>query len=125
MRFCFDILLWRKKSTRRFFLGDTAVVYWAESPDTRYPNAFATLINPAYLDEESEDTQKSRRGAEAKLGSIAPKVEKGQALDYQGLIEGLDKETRFFVLGIAPNALTNASRLTMRFFLTEPFGKLV
>jgi len=120
-----DYLLSEQNPNRPIYLGDAAVVYWAESPDTRYPNAFATLINPAYLDEESEDAQKSRREAEAKLGSIAPKVEKGQALDYQRLIEGLDKETRFFVLGIAPNAPTNASRLTIRFFLTEPFGKFI
>jgi CRISPR-associated protein Csd1 len=120
-----DYLLSEQNPNRPIYLGDTAVVYWAESSDKRYPNKFATLINPAYLDEEAEETQKVRRESEAELSSVAQKVEKGHALDYQGFLEGLDKETRFFVLGIAPNALANASRLTIRFFLTEPFGKFI
>jgi len=123
-----DYLLSEQNPNRPIYIGDAAVVYWADSPDKRYPSAFSSIINPAYLEEdeeESEDTKKGRRKAEKQMGDAAQKIEKGQALDIDGITEGLDKETRFYVLGIAPNALTNASRLTVRFFLAEPFGKFV
>jgi CRISPR-associated protein Csd1 len=122
-----DFLLSTQNPNRPIYLGDAAIVYWAESPDNRYPSAFATLINPAYLedDEETEDTQQSRRKAERKMGYVSKKIEKGKALDVKGITEGLDPETRFYVLGLAPNALANASRLTVRFFLMEPFGRFI
>jgi CRISPR-associated protein Csd1 len=122
-----DYLLSRQNPNRPIYLGDAAVVYWAESPDKRYPSVFAAILNPAYLeeDEEAEDKQQGRRKAEKKMGDVAQEIEKGKPLDIQGLTEGLDPATRFYVLGLAPNALENASRLTVRFFLTEPFGKIV
>jgi CRISPR-associated protein Csd1 len=122
-----DYLLSEQNPNRPIYLGDAAVVYWAESPDKRYPSAFATIINPAYLeeDEETDDKQQGRRKAERKMGYVAQEIEKGRALDVKGITEGLDPETRFYVLGLAPNALTNASRLTVRFFLMEPFGKFI
>ena len=39
-------------------------------------------------------------------------------MDVAALREGLDDSTRFYVLGLA----SNAARLAVRFFLTEPFG---
>ncbi|MBI5840450.1 MAG: type I-C CRISPR-associated protein Cas8c/Csd1 [Chloroflexi bacterium] len=122
-----DYLLSEQNPNRPIYIGDAAIIYWADSPDDRYPSAFSSIINPAYLEdeEEDEDAQKGRRKAEQQMSDVAQKIEKGQALDVKGVTEGLDKETRFYVLGLAPNALTNASRLTVRFFLAEPFGKFV
>ena len=55
------------------------------------------------------------------MGKIADKVRRVQALDVSRLREGLDDSTRFYVLGLAPNA----ARISVRFFLTEPFGKII
>lgn len=124
-----DYLLSAQNPNRPIYLGDAALIYWAKSPDKRYPSAFAAVINPSYLDEaeddEANDKQQGRRKAEKRMGEVAQGIEKGKPLDIQGITEGLDPATRFYVLGLAPNALENASRLTVRFFLTEPFGKIV
>lgn len=124
-----DYLLSSQNPNPPIYLGDAALIYWAESPDKRYPSAFAAIINPAYFDEaeddEAKDKQQGRRKAEKKMGEVAQEIEKGKPLDIRGITEGLDPTTRFYMLGLAPNALENASRLTVRFFLTEPFGKIV
>jgi len=97
------------------------VVYWAESENKRYAQTIAVLLNPEYMEETPEDDQRARKEAEAKMGDVAGKIQKGQALDIASLQKDLDPETHFYVLGLAPNA----ARLAVRFFLTEPFGKFV
>jgi CRISPR-associated protein Csd1 len=113
-----NYLLSNQNPNRKIYLGDTTVVYWAESEDKGYASAFAALINPEFLEGESAEGQSARKKAEKKMGETAEKVQKGQALDTAKLREGLDDSTRFYVLGLA----SNAARLAVRFYLTEPFG---
>lgn len=115
-----NYLLSRANPNKKFYLGDTTVVYWAESEKKGYASAFASLIEPEYI-EEQPDEQGERKEAEKRLKEAAGKVRHVQALDVAKLIEGLDKETRFYVLGLAPNA----ARIAVRFFLSDPFGKIV
>lgn len=116
-----NYLLSGQNPNRKLLLGDTTVVYWAESPDKRYSSAFAALINPAFVEDASEAQQSERAQAETLLRQTAEAVQKGRGLDIQAALEGLDEDTRFFVLGLAPNA----ARLAVRFFLTDPFVKFV
>jgi len=118
-----NYLLSNQNPNRKIYLGDTTVVYWAESENKRYASAFASLINPEFVEEQPSDSngQRGRKEAEAKMAEVAGKVQKGQPLDVDALRAGLDENTRFYVLGLAPNA----ARLAVRFFLTEPFGKFV
>ncbi|TCW62115.1 type I-C CRISPR-associated protein Cas8c/Csd1 [Treponema sp. J25] len=122
-----NYLLSRQNPNQPIFLGDTAVVYWADAPDKRYASAFYSFLNPEYQQEQEEgkteeahDKNKRKRAnnAEKMLGEVAKSVEQGRAIDLAKLREDLDDNTRFYVLGLAPNA----SRLAVRFFLTEPFG---
>jgi CRISPR-associated protein Csd1 len=113
-----NYLLSNQNPNRKIYLGDTTVVYWAESENKGYASAFAALINPEFLEGESVEDQSARKKAEKKMGETAEKVQKGQALDVAKLREGLDDSTRFYVLGLA----SNAARLAVRFYLTEPFG---
>jgi CRISPR-associated protein Csd1 len=113
-----NYLLSDQNPNRKIHLGDTTVVYWAESENKGYASAFAVLINPEFLEEDNDADQNARTLAEKKLGETAEKIEKAQPLDFARLREGLDDSTRFYVLGLAPNA----ARLAVRFFLTEPFG---
>jgi CRISPR-associated protein Csd1 len=113
-----NYLLSNQNPNRKIYLGDTTVVYWAESENKGYASAFAALINPEFLENESAEDQSARKQAEKKMGETAEKVQKGQALDVAKLREGLDDRTRFYVLGLA----SNAARLAVRFYLTEPFG---
>ncbi len=116
-----NYLLSPQNPNRKIYLGDTTVIYWAESENKGYANAFATLINPDFLENKPEGGEKARKETERELAVIAGKVKKGHAMDVTGLRDGLDPDARFFVLGLAPNA----ARLAVRFFLTEPFGRFV
>ena len=116
-----NYLLSSANPSKKFYLGDTTVVYWAESPQRRYASTFASLFDPEVLEEPRVDVQSGRRQAESRLGEAAQKVRRTQALDVSQLTAGLDESTRFYVLGLAPNA----ARLSVRFFLTDPFGKFV
>jgi len=116
-----NYLLSSQNPNQKINLNGTSVVYWAESEDKSIANAFAVLLNPEYFEEQAPPEQQGRKIAEEQLRKTAEKVYKVQALDPTPLLKGLDKETRFYVLGLAPNA----ARLAVRFFLTDPFGKFV
>jgi len=116
-----NYLLSDQNPNRKIYLGDTTVVYWAESENKRYANTFASLINPQYIEEEPADDQRARKDAEAKMAEWWNKIPRGQAFDLASLQKDLDPETRFYVLGLAPNA----ARLAVRFFRSDPFGKFV
>lgn len=121
-----NYLLSRQNPNRPVFLGDTAVVYWADAPDERYAQAFYSLLNPEYQQEQQEEGEtvetkgkrKRAKEAEKMLGAVAESVQQAKAIDLAALSKELDKDTRFYVLGLAPSA----ARLAVRFFLTEPFG---
>jgi CRISPR-associated protein Csd1 len=124
-----NFLLSRQNPNQPLFLGDTAVVYWADAPDNRYASAFYSLLKPesqqAQEEGEAEEKNSKRKRAkevEKQMGAVAESVRQAKAIDLAELrkqVENeLDKNTRFYVLGLAPNA----SRLAVRFFLTEPFG---
>jgi CRISPR-associated protein Csd1 len=119
-RVALNYLLSEQNPNRQIFLGDTTVVYWAESADKRYASTFLALINPEFIEESPEEgTSKRDKSAEKVISDVAEKVEQGKALDLEELRrQGLNENTRFYVLGLAPNA----ARLAVRFFLTEPFG---
>lgn len=123
-----NYLLSNQNPNRRIHLGDTTTVYWADTADKRYASAFYAFLNPEYQhepeqEEQSEDTKgkgkrKRAKETEKTLGEIAASVQSGKAIDIAALREGLDDSTRFYVLGLAPSV----ARLSVRFFLTEPFG---
>lgn len=114
-----NYLLSDQNPNRKIYLGDTAVVYWADSADKRYASAFSELINPEFLEGPPPEQERQRhRDAEKTMSAIAEKVEQGKALDIDALRQELDESTRFYVLGLAPSV----ARLAVRFFLTEPFG---
>jgi CRISPR-associated protein Csd1 len=108
-----NYLLSSRNPNRKIYLGDTTVVFWADSPDPRYAQTFAALVDPGY----GED----RLGAEGNGRRAAQRLQTGQPLDLAALCAGLDDGTRFHVLGLAPNK----ARLVVRFFLSEPFGTFV
>ncbi len=114
-----NYLLSDQNPNRKIHLGDTTVVYWAQSKDRRYASIFAALITPEFQqqDEQRNEYMRDKRG-EKQLGVIAQKVEQIKAFDLNELRKNIDENTRFYVLGIAPSA----ARLAVRFFLTEPFG---
>ena len=100
-------------------LGDTTVVYWAESENRLPESIFALLMNP---DSVNTDAFAARREAERTLRTIADHIQKGRMVDMDALLADLGAENpRFYVLGLAPNA----ARVSVRFFIADPFRKIM
>ena len=106
---------------KKLFLGDATVVYWAETENRRYESAFASMIEPEYEEMQRVD-HAGRRRAEAALKAVGEKVRRGQFLDIDALLADLKEENpQFYILGLSPNA----ARISVRFFITDPFEKVV
>lgn len=117
-----NYLLSRENENRKFTMGDTTVVYWAESHDPSYGEVFLGLFGMEPEPEKAEEETRSRdKKAERLLHNIADKVRRAEGLDTAAMMEGLNPETRFYVLGLAPNA----ARISVRFFHSDPFQKII
>jgi CRISPR-associated protein Csd1 len=113
-------LLSRESDTPKFFLGDTTVVYWAESVSRDYRDLFAALFDPSWTEVQSVDSGRDQEASQ-RLREIAARIRNGDPLDAQNLLVGLEPDTSFYVLGLAPNA----ARISVRFFLCNPFRQFV
>lgn len=118
-----NYMLSSSNENKKFYIGDTTVVYWAESEQKEYAKAFLGLCEPEEIEISVEEETISMRDkkAEKKLKKVAEKVRRVQALDTKKLLEGLDGNPRFYVLGLSPNA----ARVSVRFFHSDPFDKVV
>jgi CRISPR-associated protein Csd1 len=95
--------------------GDTTVVYWAESTKPIYQDIFAYCLDPEQIESDTTDDRKTSN----LIGSIFQKLVEGSPVsDVSG---ELDADTRFYILGLAPNA----ARLSVRFFMRNTFGAFV
>jgi CRISPR-associated protein Csd1 len=117
-----NYLLSPANPNKKLTIGDTTVVYWAESEKKGFAEAFEGIFEPQIVEEPVADNQEGRKKAEKGLKEVALKVRRVQKLDLDALLEDLkDENPRFYVLGLAPNA----ARVSVRFFLTDPFQKIV
>lgn len=99
-----NYLLSDKKYT--FQLGDSMVVYWAESAQTQYQDILKNFFN------SSIDNQKE-------LEKIFGNLKNGLAVDIDDV--KIDLNQRFYILCLAPNA----ARLSIRFFYENSFGNIL
>lgn len=82
-------------------LGNTTVVYWAQTGEDAYPSIFSMTAMPEEGDEE-------------RLAGVMEKHAQGLPLEGN-----LNLDTPFYVLGLSPNA----GRLSVRFFWPSTFGE--
>jgi CRISPR-associated protein Csd1 len=104
----------------RVVMGDTTVVYWAESDNPGYAQTVQGLFEPPYISNDRQKPGRDRK-AEDRLMKVAMQVKYGAPLDKVALMEGLDPETRFYVLGLS----LNNARISVRFFHADLFGNFV
>lgn len=90
------------------FLGDTTVVYWAESGEAAPQDMFGFMVDG--------QTEKIH---DADLQSILQKMVQGEPCDLSQI--RIDPNEPFYILGLAPNA----ARVSVRFFLRNTFGKIM
>lgn len=98
-------------SRQQIRIGDTTTVFWAESADLAQSEAAESLFS--MLAEPPTDEQEAARVRD-KLQAIS----EGQPLAEAA--PDVREDTRFFVLGLAPNA----ARLSIRFWYVETIGAL-
>lgn len=89
-----------------FQLGDSMVVFWAESGKTAYQKAFCLSIDPP-IDNSEE------------IKAIFDHLKKHQPIQIDGI--QLNMEQKFYILCLAPNA----ARLSVRFFYQNSFGNIL
>lgn len=88
------------------YIGDTTVIYWADTAEPQYPDAFSMLLG----NEVEGWTENDLAAALKFLAHGDPCKELN-----------LDPNRTFYILGLAPNA----ARLSVRFFLKNTFGTLM
>lgn len=87
-------------------IGDTMVVFWAESGRNECRKVFWLSANPP------KDNQKE-------IASLFEDIKEHKYINYDEEI--LDPKQKFYILGIAPNA----ARLSVRFFYQDSFGNIL
>lgn len=106
-------------------LGDSTVIYWAESSNKLYQDIAALFFDPDELEKsESMDADKLKRDTKASeiVGDVLKKIAIGTAIeDWSNAIYKIDDKVKFYILGIAPNA----ARLSIRFFIRDSFGDFI
>jgi len=105
--------LLERDSRNRLRIGDTTTVFWAEADGTGEDAARAAEDAFAMLADPPTDEQEARQVADV-LENIAA----GRPIEE--CVPEVRPETRFYVLGLAPNA----ARLSVRFWHRDDIGRL-
>ncbi len=118
-----NYLLSSDNPNRKIVLGDTTIVYWAESAKRASVEAsFASILDPTFEDDANAAQHDNRKKAEGKLKGIADTVRQARPVNLDSLLADLgDEDPPFYILGLSPNA----SRASVRFFVSEPFTRIV
>lgn len=111
----------RPRWKNRIQIGDATTIFWAEAMGG--PKAIAAagpaedLVMLTFEPQEPSDEQEA-----AEVRSVLQQIEKGRPIEkIEGLKQKLKAETRFYVLGLSPNA----ARLSVRFFYETDLGVLI
>ena len=89
-----------------FPLGDSMIVFWAESGKEEYQKTFMSWMNPQ-VDNQEE------------MKKLFGNLQRGIRVDVQDI--QLNMEQKFYILCLAPNA----ARLSVRFFYQNSFGNIL
>jgi CRISPR-associated protein Csd1 len=124
-----NYLLSDMNENKKFFVGDTTVVYWAESHRKEYAKAFMGLCEPEVVEipikdepAKTDNSPTKSKKINKRMKDVAEKVKRVQRLDEKKLLEGLEDENpRFYILGLSPNK----ARAAVRFFHGDLFDRVV
>ncbi len=99
-------------------VGDTTVVFWAQSPKRIYQDFFALMLQPDEIDNIGSDKQKYVRDLDAvrEIKFFFEKLVKGTRS-----MPDIEEDIQFYVLGVSPNA----ARIAVRFFIRNSFGNFI
>jgi len=113
-----NFLLSEENPYKKFRLGDAVLVYWAEHTDTIYGLMYGGLIDPGDLSINQDLHEERAHFIEA----VASKITKADPIDISSLLDDLEENPKFYILGLAP---VGDGRLQIRFFFTDLFGNIL
>lgn len=103
------------------YLGDTTVVFWAESLGKKIQDLASLFLDPDELKTVNTENARFIRDERA-VREVKGAFDKiSQGLGVGDLSETFNKDTRFYILGLSPNA----ARLSVRFFIRDNLGGFV
>jgi len=106
--------------THKIIIGGTSVVFWAESSDKGYRDCISLFLGPEELNKnDKKDTYIRDESATRTIKEIFRKAADGRQINYND--DTFDKDTKIYIIGLAPNA----SRISLRFFMTDSFGGFI
>ncbi len=123
-------------SLQNMQIGDATTVFWAERYGTGQEELFYALFNPYDIEEKKENEEekgtkkRAEKEKEQKKTRLNDPATVKRMRDFLGRVaqgkglkdfKGYDKDVRFYVLGLSPNA----ARISVRFFYADTFGKMV
>jgi len=109
--------------SHKLILGDTTVVFWAETAVPIYQDMFSLFLDCSqlYIKYEEKKTVRSL-AAEKTVKDVLEKIAQGKKADVDEVYKkAVDKNIRFYVLGMSPNA----ARISVRFYFKGSFGSFV
>lgn len=103
--------LLRRENGHCLSIGDTSTVFWAQAKDALQEqeavSLFSSIVNPP-----------TDEGQSNKVKQTLEKISKGRP--FEEVAPDVDPSTKFYVLGLAPNA----ARLSIRYWLESTLGEL-
>ncbi|MCX7698425.1 MAG: type I-C CRISPR-associated protein Cas8c/Csd1 [Candidatus Goldbacteria bacterium] len=125
------------KSIQNILIGDTTTVFWAEKYGTGTEELIYALLQPSDIEEKKEiDVKKDKKKKQEKIKKEDNKIKLNdihtinKMRDFLNRIsqgkeiknfKGIDENVKFYILGLSPNK----SRISIRFFYADTFGKIV
>ncbi|MCX8489494.1 MAG: type I-C CRISPR-associated protein Cas8c/Csd1, partial [Cyclobacteriaceae bacterium] len=103
--------LLRRENGHCISIGDTSTVFWAQAKDARQEQEAVELVC-LFVNPPSDEGQSKQ------VRLTLEKISRGKP--FQEIAPNIAGDTRFFVLGLAPNA----SRLSIRYWLNNSLGEL-
>jgi CRISPR-associated protein Csd1 len=107
-----------KRKDRRISLGDSTVVFWADHL-TRFENCLSEFFSDWMPDASALVEEDRDRVRQARI--LLTQIRDGTA--ETELIKD-DQPTKFFILGLAPNAKKDAARISMRLWIEADASEL-
>ena len=102
-------------NSHKLSLGDSTIVFWAETADRYCQDFFSIAIEPA---EANEQRYVRDEYAVKNIKAVFDKIANGQKI---ATVQIVDEDVQFYVLGLSPNS----ARLSVRFLIRDSFGTFV
>lgn len=110
-------------TSHKLVLGDTTVVFWAETAVPIYQDIFSIFMDCSELYTETEKKKYVRsESAEKMVKGLLNRIAQGKAVDIEEFYKNvIDRNIKFYILGMSPKE----ARISVRFFLKGTFGSFV